>query len=149
MRSLSAATRCALCSLTPVPPPQPPLRRSHNGRVHGRWLPAPWWHNAVGTGRLRASVPRRPSHLVNSRTLALRLSWLLLALPALWTAPPAHSAGGDRIIVSGASGQLGTLTVRALLARGVPADRLILVSRTPEKLQEFAKLRASTRYADF
>ena len=86
---------------------------------------------------------------MNSRTLALRLSWLLLALPALWTAPPAHSAGGDRIIVSGASGQLGTLTVRALLARGVPADRLILVSRTPEKLQEFAKLGASTRYADF
>jgi NAD(P)H dehydrogenase (quinone) len=84
------------------------------------------------------------------RTLGLRLSWLLLALAALWTVPPAQADGrGDRIIVSGASGQLGMLTVRALLARGVPAERLILVSRTPEKLQEFTRLGASTRYADF
>lgn len=55
----------------------------------------------------------------------------------------------DRIIVSGASGQLGRLVVKHLLARGVPAKDLILVSRTPEALQEFAKLGASTRFGDF
>jgi NAD(P)H dehydrogenase (quinone) len=55
----------------------------------------------------------------------------------------------DRIIVSGASGQLGRLVVRDLLARGVPAKDLILVSRTPDALQDFAKLGASTRFGDF
>jgi NAD(P)H dehydrogenase (quinone) len=55
----------------------------------------------------------------------------------------------DRIIVSGASGQLGRLVVKHLLARGVPAKNLILVSRTPEALQEFTKLGASTRFGDF
>ena len=55
----------------------------------------------------------------------------------------------DRIIVSGASGQLGREVVKDLLARGVPAKNLILVSRTPDSLQEFAKLGASTRFGDF
>jgi len=55
----------------------------------------------------------------------------------------------ERIIVSGASGQLGRLVVKDLLARGVPAKSLILVSRTPEALQEYAKLGASTRFGDF
>ncbi len=55
----------------------------------------------------------------------------------------------DRVIVSGASGQLGRLVVKDLLARGVPAKSLILVSRTPEALQDFAKLGASTRFGDF
>lgn len=62
----------------------------------------------------------------------------------------AQDAGSaDRIIVSGASGNLGGLTVKALLERGVPASRLILVSRTPEKLAEYAALGASTRFGDF
>jgi NAD(P)H dehydrogenase (quinone) len=56
---------------------------------------------------------------------------------------------GDKIIVSGASGNLGGLTVKALLARGVPASRLILVSRTPDKEAEYAKLGASVRFGDF
>lgn len=56
---------------------------------------------------------------------------------------------GARIVVSGASGQLGELVVKDLLARGVPAGDLILVSRTPEKLDEFKKLGASTRFGDF
>lgn len=60
-----------------------------------------------------------------------------------------ESPVSDRIIVSGASGQLGRLVVKDLLARGVPAKNLILVSRTPEALQEFAKLGASTRFGDF
>src|SRR5688572_20121893 len=55
----------------------------------------------------------------------------------------------DKIIISGASGQLGGLVVKELLARGVPASNLILVSRTPEKLDEFKKMGASTRFGDF
>jgi NAD(P)H dehydrogenase (quinone) len=55
----------------------------------------------------------------------------------------------DKIIVSGASGQLGGLTVKELLARGVPATRLILVSRTPDELKEYADLGASVRFGDF
>jgi NAD(P)H dehydrogenase (quinone) len=54
-----------------------------------------------------------------------------------------------RIVISGASGQLGGLVVRELLARGVPAKNLILVSRTPGKLDEFRKLGATIRFGDF
>jgi NAD(P)H dehydrogenase (quinone) len=62
----------------------------------------------------------------------------------------AQSASGDeKIIISGASGRLGSLTVKALLDRGVPASRLILVSRTPEEQQEYAALGASVRFGDF
>jgi NAD(P)H dehydrogenase (quinone) len=55
----------------------------------------------------------------------------------------------DTIIVSGASGQLGGLVVEELLARGVAPERLILVSRTPESLERYAALGASTRFGDF
>ena len=54
-----------------------------------------------------------------------------------------------RIIVSGASGQLGGLVVEALLARGVQPADLILVSRSPERLERYAALGASTRFGDF
>ncbi|MEC3973833.1 NAD(P)H-binding protein [Amycolatopsis sp. H20-H5] len=50
-----------------------------------------------------------------------------------------------RIVVTGASGQLGRLVVASLLER-VPASDLILVSRTPESLAEFG---AELRYGDF
>jgi NAD(P)H dehydrogenase (quinone) len=59
------------------------------------------------------------------------------------------SGAEDRIVITGAAGHLGELTVRDLLARGVPASRLILVTRTPEKLAEFANMGASVRYGDF
>ena len=62
------------------------------------------------------------------------------------------SACGDRadtIVVSGASGQLGGLVVEELLARGVEPDRLILVSRTPDALERYAAMGASTRFGDF
>jgi len=75
------------------------------------------------------------------------LALCLLAFAALTRAQPDES--GDRIIVSGASGNLGELTVQALLERGVPASRLILVSRTPEKLEKYAAMGASTRFGDF
>jgi NAD(P)H dehydrogenase (quinone) len=54
-----------------------------------------------------------------------------------------------KIIVSGASGQLGGLAVEELLARGVAPSDLILVSRTPETLERYARMGASTRFGDF
>jgi NAD(P)H dehydrogenase (quinone) len=65
------------------------------------------------------------------------------------SADTADAKSRDKIIVSGASGQLGGLVVKELLARGVPAKNLILVSRTPEKLDEFRKLGAITRAGEF
>jgi NAD(P)H dehydrogenase (quinone) len=56
---------------------------------------------------------------------------------------------GERIIVSGASGQLGRLVVEHLLRMGVPASNLILVSRNPASLEEFAKQGAQVRFGDF
>ena len=64
-------------------------------------------------------------------------------------ATAALGAAGDRLIISGASGHLGGQTVKDLLARGVPAKNLILVSRTPETLAQYAKLGAATRFGDF
>jgi NAD(P)H dehydrogenase (quinone) len=61
----------------------------------------------------------------------------------------AIGAADDRIIISGASGQLGGAAVKDLLAQGVPARNLILVSRTPEALAQYAKLGAVTRFGDF
>ncbi len=72
-----------------------------------------------------------------------------LALAAIGMAAQPGGHSQDKIVVSGASGQLGGLVVRELLARGVPAGNLILVSRTPEKLDEFKKMGASTRFGDF
>jgi NAD(P)H dehydrogenase (quinone) len=63
--------------------------------------------------------------------------------------PAAKVSSKDKIVISGASGQLGGLVVKELLARGVPARNLILVSRTPETLDEYKKLGASTRFGDF
>ena len=64
-------------------------------------------------------------------------------------AAAASGAGDDLIIISGASGQLGGQAVKDLLAKGVPAKNLILVSRTPEALAQYAKLGAATRFGDF
>ena len=54
-----------------------------------------------------------------------------------------------RIIVSGASGQIGGLVVEALLDRGIRPGNLILVSRTPLELRRYAALGAQTRFGDF
>ncbi|MGH8218382.1 MAG: NAD(P)H-binding protein [Steroidobacteraceae bacterium] len=70
------------------------------------------------------------------------------ALPAA-AAPRGRAAQAGRIIISGAAGHLGELTVRALLARGIPASRLILVSRIPDGLKAFASQGASVRFGDF
>jgi NAD(P)H dehydrogenase (quinone) len=80
------------------------------------------------------------------------LARLLGGLVVLWTfgcsAEP-EAASGERIIVSGASGQLGGMVVEELLARGVDPSELILVSRTPEQLMEYERMGASTRFGDF
>lgn len=52
------------------------------------------------------------------------------------------------IIVTGASGQFGRALVEQLLAR-VPASELILTTRKPESLAEYAQRGASIRHADF
>jgi uncharacterized protein YbjT (DUF2867 family) len=79
-------------------------------------------------------------------SLTSLLLTLVFAMASLAT--PATAANSEKFIISGASGQLGELTVRELLKRGVPAGNLILVSRTPDKLAEFAKLGAVTRFGD-
>ncbi|HEV2703965.1 MAG TPA: NAD(P)H-binding protein [Steroidobacteraceae bacterium] len=63
--------------------------------------------------------------------------------------PTAKAAAGDRIIISGAAGQLGGQAVKDLLARGVAAKNLILVSRTPDALAQYRQLGAATRFGDF
>ena len=67
-------------------------------------------------------------HRLLPATMAVALA-LVATLPGRSDAQTA-----ERIIISGASGNLGGQTVKELLARGVPASRLILVSRTPDEL---------------
>jgi len=108
------------------------LRRHPGAILHcpaGTARPAPWRRILGTTSVLLVLV------------LALAPAGSALSQPA--------AAMDDRIIVSGASGNLGRLTVAALLDRGVAASRLILVSRTPDSLAEFAALGASTRFGDF
>jgi NAD(P)H dehydrogenase (quinone) len=87
---------------------------------------------------------------LNQAAAGTRLSTTLIALAcACWLAACGSGAPRERLIVSGASGQLGGLVVEELLARGVDAENLILVSRTPERLSHYAELGASVRYGDF
>src|SRR5688500_14273874 len=73
-------------------------------------------------------------------------AWLLAS--AVGACAPAEEPA-PKIIVSGASGQLGGLVVDALLARGVAPGDLILVSRTPDELTRYAVMGASSRFGDF
>ena len=73
------------------------------------------------------------------------LVWLTLLLS------PFAVLAQEKIIVSGASGQLGSLVIEELLARKVAPEDLILVSRTPntDHLQAYAARGASVRFGDF
>jgi len=80
--------------------------------------------------------------------LATRLLAVVLLFLLGFSGSHAQNAR-ERIIVSGASGQLGALVVEDLLARGVDPQDLILVSRTPEELSAYAARGAATRFGDF
>jgi NAD(P)H dehydrogenase (quinone) len=73
------------------------------------------------------------------------IAWFVLL------ASPLVAFAQDKIIVSGASGQLGSLVIEELLARKVAPENLILVSRTPNTahLQGYAARGASVRFGDF
>jgi NAD(P)H dehydrogenase (quinone) len=43
------------------------------------------------------------------------------------------------IVVTGATGHFGRLAIEALLSRGVPADRIVAVGRSVEKIQDLAE----------
>jgi NAD(P)H dehydrogenase (quinone) len=66
--------------------------------------------------------------------------------PASAALPP--SLVGGRLAITGASGQLGRLTAELVLARCAPRD-VILATRTPAALREFAARGADVRHADF
>lgn len=94
---------------------------------------------------------RNSTNAVSRRTVlsGLAVAGVAAAVGGLPGARAHAQAAAEKIIVSGASGNLGSLTVKELLARGVPASRLILVSRTPEEQKEYADLGASVRFGDF
>ena len=52
------------------------------------------------------------------------------------------------IVVTGATGQLGRLTIQALL-RNVPAEQIVAAVRTPAKAQDLAALGVVVREADY
>ncbi len=89
-------------------------------------------------------------HLLTRRAIrALALSCGLITNIAAIGCESQPAEQGERIVISGASGQLGGRVVEELLARGVQPANLILVSRTPERLERYAELGASTRFGDF
>jgi NAD(P)H dehydrogenase (quinone) len=53
-----------------------------------------------------------------------------------------------KLAISGASGKLGRLTVEELLAK-VPVGDIVLTTRTPENLAEYAERGVEVRFADF
>jgi NAD(P)H dehydrogenase (quinone) len=53
-----------------------------------------------------------------------------------------------KIVISGAAGQLGRLAAEQLLGQLSP-EEVILVSRTPDALSEFAAIGADVRFGDF
>jgi NAD(P)H dehydrogenase (quinone) len=81
--------------------------------------------------------------------MGLRTFAVMAAMSAILSGGARAATSADKIIISGASGQLGHATVKALIARGVPAKNLILISRTPDTLAEFVKQGAVARFGDF
>jgi NAD(P)H dehydrogenase (quinone) len=53
------------------------------------------------------------------------------------------------LVVTGASGRLGRLTVQALLDRGVEPGRIVAAARTPERLDDLARRGVDVRHADY
>lgn len=92
---------------------------------------------------------RAPARRSRRRIVAV----LALALGAI-SAPfgsvlAAQNQDGNKIVISGASGQLAGDAIRALLLRGVKLADLVLVTRTPENLASFSSNGAQVRLGDF
>jgi NAD(P)H dehydrogenase (quinone) len=95
-----------------------------------------------------AMLGLRPLIFRSVRAIA---SSVVVAITLVASAPggaATPAATPEKIIISGASGHLGELVIKELLKRGVPATRLILVSRTPDKLRQYAAQGASARFGD-
>lgn len=92
-----------------------------------------------------ARVRSRMGQVISASVVAIAL----IIAACFGVTAHAQRTPGEKIIVSGASGQLGGLVIQELLARGVPAADLILVSRTPETLAQYASRGASVRFGDF
>ncbi len=85
-----------------------------------------------------------------ARSGIIALLGLALAASAVEVrAAEEDDAAADRIVISGASGGLAGETIDALTGRGVPVEKLILVTRTPEKLSSLAERGADVRAGDF
>lgn len=114
-------------------------------------------HRCQRTLILQAPQVLDGSHTMRNRIDRSSRRTFVLGLAALGSAATLPAAGAPRrrrtpagrIIISGAAGHLGELTIGELLARGIPARRLILVSRTPDRLKTYASQGASVRFGDF
>jgi len=95
------------------------------------------------------SCSSRGRRMMRAVSRVATLGVLAAVTAACAPADPGADAESWRIIVSGASGQLGGQVVDELLSRGVDPARLILVSRTPEDLGAYEEMGASTRFGDF
>ncbi|MEX2049234.1 MAG: NAD(P)H-binding protein [Gemmatimonadota bacterium] len=89
------------------------------------------------------------SRLTHPLCATRRVPIALAIAVALASCVATEQVPAPKIIVSGASGQLGGMVVEELLTRGVAPSDLILVSRTPETLERYAQMGASTRFGDF
>jgi len=94
----------------------------------------------------KASPSFAPLRASLAPSLLLTLTAVAVLGCSSGTASPENA---ERIIVSGASGALGTLVTEELLARGVDPRNLILISRSPDELGHYAQLGATTRFGDY
>jgi len=89
-----------------------------------------------------ATMNRLPKPAVAGSNMLLVLCLLALFLP--WTAVHAN----DRLAILDADGQLARLAADELLAAGLPAERLVLVTQRPSALASYGERGVEVRGAD-